>query len=180
MLKKAKNAISQFRYDYQELPSDDAGTEAQQDDKKKTTEEKEKWFWVRFNQKAVNDLLKNAQIPIWGKIRPKTLIWFSQEVKGKRYLQSQHDQPGIYNIFKQQADKRGISLSFPFMDLQDQSSISTTDIWGNFNDAILLASRRYQAQSTLTSRLFKEPSGLWVSQWSLLMLGEVQSWEIRN
>ncbi len=171
MLKKAESSISQFRYDYK-----DVLVQGEQ----KEEETREKWFWVRFNVKAIDDLLKQAQIPIWGKIRPETLIWFSQEVKGKRFLQSQHDEPEIYGVFKHQADTRGISLIFPFMDLQDQSSVSATDIWGNFNDAILLASRRYQAQSTLTVRLFKEPSGLWVSQWNLLMLGDVQSWEIRN
>ncbi len=171
LLKKAESTISQFRYDYKEVPEQGE----QQEEKKK-----EKWFWVRFNAKAINDLLKQAQIPVWGKIRPETLIWFSQEVKGKRSLQSQHDEPEIYRVFKQQADERGISLIFPFLDLQDQSSVSATDIWGNFNDAVLLASRRYQAQSTLTARLFKEPSGLWVSHWNLLMLGEVQSWEIRD
>lgn len=179
--KKAESAISQFRYDYKTPVSDklidisrpENNTAEQQADK-------EKWFWVRFNAKTINALLKEADIPVWGSVRPETLIWFSQEVKGKRYLQSQHDEPHIYTVFKNQAKSRGISLIFPFMDLQDQSSVSATDIWGNFNDAVLLASKRYQAQSTLTSRLFKEPSGLWVSQWNLLMLGETQSWEIRD
>lgn len=177
MLKKAESAISQFRYDYRTAPlngEDKTGAIEQQEEKK------EKWFWVSFNPKIINDLLKEAQIPIWGKIRPETLIWFSQEIQRKRQLQGQHDEPEIYAVFKQQAEQRGISLIFPFLDLQDQSNVSATDIWGNFNDAILLASRRYQAQSTLTTRLFKEPSGLWVSQWNLLMLGEVQSWDIRD
>jgi len=177
MVKKAEGAISQFRYDYRLVPSDENNESSKQSEQK---EKKEKWFWVRFNAKTINNLLKESQIPIWGKIRPETLIWFSQETQGKRYLQSQYDKPEIYEVFKQQAEQRGISLIFPFLDLQDQSNVSATDIWGNFNDAILLASRRYQAQSTLTARLFKEPSGLWVSQWNLLMLGEVQSWEIRD
>lgn len=177
LLKKADAAISQFRYDHKTIPSDQLLENSTSENK---TVEKEKWFWARFNPKTINALLTEAQIPVWGKVRPETLIWFSQEVKGKRFLKSQHDAPQIYDVFKKQAESRGISLIFPFLDLQDQSSISATDIWGNFNDAILLASKRYQAQSTLTSRLFKEPSGLWVSQWNLLLLGETQSWEIRD
>jgi len=181
MLKKAESAISQFRYDYRvtSIPSEPNDT-ASDENTDKASEQKEKWFWVRFNSKAVNGLLNEAQISIWGKIRPETLIWFSQEIQGKRQLYSQHDTPEIYAVLKQQAEQRGISLIFPFLDLQDQSSISASDIWGNFNDAILLASRRYQAQSTLTSRVFKERSGLWVSQWNLLMLGEVHTWETRD
>lgn len=190
MLKKAGGAISQFRYDHRskepvsttETPADNPETipaeDADQAEEK--PEEKEKWFWVRFNSNIVNNLLKSAQIPIWGKIRPETLLWFSQEIKAKRYLQGQYDEPEIYTILKQQAEQRGIVLIFPFLDLEDQAKLSAADIWGNFNDAVLLASRRYQAQSTLTTKLFKEPSGLWVSQWNWLILGEVQSWEFRS
>ncbi|MCP3851488.1 MAG: DUF2066 domain-containing protein [Gammaproteobacteria bacterium] len=181
MLNKAESAISQFRYDYRVASTSDELNDAASDDSvDEPSKQKEKWFWVRFNSKVVNDLLNEAQISIWGKIRPETLIWFSQEVQGKRQLYSQHDAPEVYAVLKQQAEQRGISLIFPFLDLQDQSSLSASDIWGNFNDAILLASRRYQAQSTLTSRLFKERSGLWVSQWNLLMLGEVHTWEVRD
>lgn len=174
MLKSARSAISQFRYDTRTIATTE--TEAEDD----SSELKEKWFWVRFNRKTIDNLLNQAQLPIWGKVRPETLIWFSQEIKGRRYLHSQHDEPEIYEIFKNKAEARGISLIFPFLDLEDQSSISTSDIWGNFNDSILLASRRYQAQATVTIRLFKERSGLWVSQWNLLMLGNVQSWELRD
>lgn len=173
MLEKAKGAISQFRYDYKTIQAD-AGAE------KKANTGKEKWFWVRFNPATIDSVLKEAHLPIWGKVRPATLVWFSQEIHGQRNLQSQYDAPEIYDIISQQAEYRGISMKYPFLDLQDQASVSATDIWGDFTDAVLLASRRYQAQTTVTIRLFKEPSGLWVSQWSLLMLGNVQSWEIRD
>jgi len=186
MLKKAEAAVSQFRYDHRtiepvsmtETPAD--SPESAQPEDAIGTEDKEKWFWVRFNSNIANNLLKSAQIPIWGKIRPETLLWFSQEIDAKRYLQGQYDAPDIYKIFQQQAEQRGIVLIFPFLDLEDQSKLSAADIWGNFNDAVLLASRRYQAQSTLTAKLFKEPGGLWVSQWNLLILGEAQSWGFRS
>jgi len=179
LLKSADSAVSQFRYDYKSPKN--AGL-ANADTKQ---EEKEKWFWVRFNANTVNRLLRDAHIPIWGKVRPETLLWFSREGirsanKGQRVLVSQYDEPEIYKIFSRQAQARGISLLYPFLDLEDQANISANDLWGNFNDAVLLASRRYQAPATLTSRLFREPSGLWVSQWSLLMLGETQTWSIRD
>ena len=93
MLKKAEGAISQFRYDYKVLSEADNETSQQGEQQ----EEKEKWFWVRFNAKTINALLKDAQIPIWGKIRPETLVWFSQETQGKRYLLSQYEEPEIYD-----------------------------------------------------------------------------------
>lgn len=185
MLGKAKDAISQFRYDYKTIPASDEtqqteGVTAADDSEKKGAPEKEKWFWVRFNSTTIDGLLKEAQLPVWGKVRPSTLVWLSQEIKGKRYLQSEHDVPQIYDIIEQQGARRGISLMFPFLDLQDQSNVSADDIWGNFTDAILLASRRYQAQATVTISLYKDSGGVWVSKWNLLMLGDVKPWEVRD
>lgn len=183
LLTKAQDAISQFRYDYKlpENSADEASDNASENPSDKSKEPaKEKWFWVRFNPGIIDSMLKQAQLPIWGKVRPDTLIWLAQDIGGQRILQSHYDQPEIYRAIKQQADYRGIPLTFPFLDLQDQNNISATDIWGNFNDAILLASRRYQTQATLTIRLEQNKSGLWNSQWNLLMLGKVQSWQLQD
>jgi len=69
---------------------------------------------------------------------------------------------------------------FPFLDLQDQNNISANDLWGNFSDTILLASKRYQSQAALSIRLYQKKSGLWHSNWTLLLLGENQSWTASN
>ncbi len=185
LLKKADSAVSQFRYDYTQgqqskTAAEEENAEEDNKDSDKKTIDREKWFWVRFNSQIVNSLLTDAAIPVWGENRPETLLWFSQEINGRRFLQSQHDAVHIYNIFKDQAQLRGIALLFPFMDLQDQSAVSSSDLWANDNEAILSASRRYQAQSTLTARLFQQPGGLWVSQWTLLILGNSSHWEIKD
>lgn len=183
MLKKSKDAVSQFRYDYKD--SVDAAiavssAENQSSAAKNIEQHKEKWFWVRFNSTTIDILLKDAHLPVWGKTRPTTLIWLSQEVRGKRTMLSQFEGPGVYKTLERQAKQRGIALMFPFYDLQDNNNISVNDIWGNFTDTILLASRRYQAQSTVTLRLFQDKSGLWISRWNLLLLGQSDSWTIRH
>ena len=189
LLKKADSAVSQFRYDYTQgqqsktaAEEENAEENAEENDKEsdKETIDKEKWFWVRFNSQIVNSLLTDAAIPVWGGNRPETLLWFSQEINGGRILQSQHDAVHIYSIFKDQAQLRGIALLFPFMDLQDQSAVSSSDLWTDDNEQVLSASRRYQAQSTLTARLFQQTGGLWVSQWTLLILGKSSHWEIKD
>ncbi len=178
LLAKAQDAISQFRYDYKFPETVDSATADEGSESKKSVQEK--WFWVRFNPGIIDTMIKQAQLPVWGKVRPDTLIWFAQEMNGKRILQSQYEQPEVYQIFKQRALYRGIPLTFPFLDLQDQNNISAADIWGNFNDAILLASRRYQSQVALTIRLEQGKNGIWSSQWNLLMLGQVQSWRLQD
>ncbi len=181
MLAKAQDAISQFRYDFKapETTDSEANNSPAQSDQQKPPK-KEKWFWVRFNPGMIDSMLKQAQLPIWGRVRPNTLVWLAMDTGGQRALQSEYEQPQIYQALKQQAEERAIPLTFPFLDLQDQNNISATDIWGNFNDAILLASRRYQSQAVLTIRLEQNKKGVWNSQWNLLMLGQVQSWQLQD
>jgi hypothetical protein len=163
LLANAENAVQLFRYETDEPQEGQA----------------DKWFWVRFNENSINKLLQENRIPVWSEVRPSTLVWFSREIDGKRVLQSQYDAPEIYAVLEKQAEFRGIELMFPFMDLQDQSNITAADIWGNFNEPVLAASRRYQSQSTLTLGLSKERSGLWLAQWQFMILGETYHWKTR-
>ncbi len=181
MLAKAQDAISQFRYAFK-APENTLNERTKNTDHRTSQSEtkKQKWFWVRFNPGIIDTMLKQAQLPIWGKVRPDTLIWLAQDTGTQRVLLSQYEQPQIYQVLKQRSEYRAIPLIFPFMDLQDQNNISAVDIWGNFNDAILLASRRYQSQVVLTIRLEQTAKGLWNSQWNLLMLGQVQSWQLQD
>ncbi len=160
LLANADKSVQLFRYE-----TDQQGSQA------------EKWFWVRFDEHTINRLLKDNYLPVWSKIRPATLVWLSREAGGKRLVLSQHDSPEIYQALERQAEYRGIKLVFPFMDLEDQSSVSEADIWGNFSAPILAASRRYQSQATMTVSLYQETGSLWVSQWYLMMLGETYQWK---
>ncbi len=184
ILEQSKNTISQFRYDNKLIADNSAAVSIESLSKevsiKESEQKKQKWFWVKFNSKSVDALLKNANIAVWSNARPATLVWFSQEINGQRLLQSQYEVPEVHKILQQASLQRGITLKFPFMDLQDQNSISSNDIWNNYSDTILLASRRYLAQTTLTIRLFQEKSGLWNSQWTLLLLGKSQLWTIKD
>ncbi|MBE9526524.1 MAG: DUF2066 domain-containing protein [Proteobacteria bacterium] len=184
ILEQSKNTISQFRYDNKLIADNSEAVSIESLSKevpiKESEQKKQKWFWAKFNSKSVDALLKNANIAVWSNVRPATLVWFSQEINGQRLLQSQHEAPDVHKILQQASQQRGITLKFPFMDLQDQNSISSNDIWNNYSDTILLASRRYLAQTTLTIRLFQEKSGLWNSQWTLLLLGKSQFWTIKD
>jgi len=61
MLKQAESAISQFRYDYKAKPSDTVEADEAVDTVNvdppqvvNAQEQKQKWFWVRFNAKTIN------------------------------------------------------------------------------------------------------------------------------
>lgn len=174
ILQQSKNTISQFKYDYKSISDEPENLS------KESKPKRQKWFWVKFDAKSVDALLIENNISVWGNTRPVTLIWLSQEVNGQHLLQSQYEAPENHNMLQETAKQRGITLMFPFLDLEDQNSISANDIWSDYSDTILLASRRYQAQASLTIRLFRKKSGFWYSQWNLLLLGKSQTWTIRD
>jgi hypothetical protein len=138
------------------------------------------WFWARFNKQLTNQLLKENQLPVWDSLRPDTLIWLSIEKSHKRDIVTPSSDLSVIKLLKRTADTRGISLLFPFGDLQDQNKLSMTDLWGNYSQAIQAASIRYHSQAILATRIYQEPSGLWLARWSLYVLDKSENWESRH
>ncbi|MFK5985957.1 MAG: DUF2066 domain-containing protein [Pseudomonadota bacterium] len=190
------NAIKQ-QETIKQVPSTAATTDNKsantEDNNKK--EETKTWFWARFNKQATDQLLKENKLAVWGHLRPDTLIWLSIEnppqslqqqnqrtgnKKTKRQIISSTNYPSITHLLNSTADKRGILLLFPFGDLQDQNKLSMSDLWGNYSQAIAAASTRYHAQATLAVRIYQEPSGLWIANWSLYVLDKAKNWQSKN
>jgi len=138
---------------------------------------KKTWFWVRFSKRLTDQLLKQYKLPIWGNLRPETLVWLSIEQDRKRYIVSPSNNPALIKLFNKKAESRGISLLFPFGDLQDQNKLSISDLWGNYSQAIQAASIRYHPQAVMATRIYQEPSGLWIAKWSLSVLDKSENWQ---
>jgi hypothetical protein len=64
--------------------------------------------------------------------------------------------------------------------LQDRSALRVSDVWGNFEDAILNASRRYQTKAVLSGRVYQGFGGVWHGRWSLYSGGQRDDWEFRS
>ncbi len=50
-------------------------------------------LWVRFDERALNRLLHENGVPVWGSARPSTLIWLGIEREGSRNLYQQELDP---------------------------------------------------------------------------------------
>lgn len=129
-------------------------------------------LWIKYDEKAVNNLLQGNDLPVWGHTRPSTLAWVVLSEKGRRKLISNTDQHEVKTAMKWIANKRGLPLTFPLMDLTDRGSISISDIWGNFEDRILRASQRYNPEAIIVGRLYKSTAGEWSVRWSVYQQGQ--------
>ena len=133
-------------------------------------------MWVRFDGEAVRRALQQQGVSYWGAERPDTLVWLAVEDRGKRYVVAADDGTEVYRQIEQAARTRGVPVLFPLMDLEDQSRVRFSDIWGGFFENVLEASKRYNPQAVLIGRLNRSPSGAWSSRWQLEVAGKSSSW----
>jgi hypothetical protein len=133
--------------------------------------------WFRFDEHAVNKVLRENSLPVWGHTRPATLVWLGIEENGSRYMLGADSAEELRDLLEYEAQRQGMALVLPLLDLEDQRSLSFADLWGNFQDSILSASNRYQAESVLVGRLSLTSSDSWLGRWTLYESGRSASWQ---
>lgn len=143
---------------------------------------------VSFDGQALENSLRQAGATIWGSDRPLTLVWLAVDWgQGKREIVAAGDparpSDAGRSIDRNQllrarmtevATQRGIPLVFPLLDTEDRESLSFSDIWGSFDERLLQASRRYQADSILVGRV--RPGTLQQNRWSWYIGDDRQQW----
>jgi hypothetical protein len=129
-----------------------------------------------FDKTAVDKVLRDNDLPVWGATRPATLVWLAVQDEDRRYLLGSDSLEPAAELLAREARRRGLALVMPLLDLQDQHSLPFADVWGGFRDPILRASARYRTESVLVGRMYLTPGGEWQAQWTLLEGGQMQSW----
>jgi len=134
-------------------------------------------LWVSFDSAAIDQTLRKAGVPLWGQVRPATLVWVVVDDGGVRSLMGAGTLSQPKKVMQQQAQRRGLPLFVPLWDLEDQVALRFTDVWGNFQDAIFRASVRYATEAILVGRLYRQNGGIWESRWTLYQGDETAHWQ---
>ncbi|TQV84534.1 DUF2066 domain-containing protein [Aliikangiella coralliicola] len=124
-----------------------------------------------FDPRLVDELIQEAGMPIWGSNRPVTILWLAIEENLKRQIikedsaaqnsadssltEQQNNLKSFAEVFNKHAERRGVPVILPLMDLEDQLSITISDVWGRFITPVIEASNRYAADSIIAGRLLK-------------------------
>ncbi|MEJ2691697.1 MAG: DUF2066 domain-containing protein, partial [Candidatus Thiodiazotropha sp.] len=96
LLKRASSYVQQYRY--RMLQEDLAPSEADKPDRV---------LWVRFDERAVNRLLRQSGVPVWGDTRPTVLVWLGEERGAARSLLSLEQRARLKATLLYAADARG-------------------------------------------------------------------------
>ncbi len=178
-LNRATSYVKQFRYQKTTgRPYIDWGIKPVEVEKPKS-KKSQQVLWIRFNKKKINKLLHEANLPVWGSTRPSILVWMVVESRGKRYLLSNTIKSTTRESIEKHARLYGLPVRFPLMDLADRANISISDVWGNFEDRVMEASRRYQAEAILVGKLY-QANRVWNTQWHLYVNGRREDWQERG
>jgi len=130
---------------------------------------------LQFDNKAINQLLRRAGLPIWASNRPEVLLWLGAELSGQRQLVSPSSAEVLNRVLEKESARRGLPLSMPLYDLEDQAIVSIGDIWGLFTDRLISASTRYPAAGILMAKIYQNNDGQWVGSW-VLSVDEKSQW----
>lgn len=124
------------------------------------------YITVEFDANMVNQLVQDAGLPLWGNRRPLVVVWLAIEDGWQRELLTSELYPQIDALVTDRAQRRGLPLVIPLLDLEDRQHVDVSDVWGNFSSSLDTASQRYAAERVVTARLYQEKqSGTWQLDW---------------
>jgi hypothetical protein len=126
-------------------------------------------LWVRFDEANLNNALRDLGVQVWGRERPSTLIWVAMEKDNSRRILQPDIEPEVFREIGNRAESRGIVLIYPLFDLQDNSSLRVSDIWGGFDYPVINASKRYNPDLVLSARVESPIPGIWEGFWNVYL-----------
>ena len=173
VLKSPSELVQQFRY--RRMPATPATAQSAAPSQPVPPADRE-LAWFRFDEHAVNRVLRGNGLPVWGRTRPATLAWIAVEQDGARFLLGGDNNEDLRQTLLQDAKRSGLALLFPLLDLEDQHNLNFADVWGGFQSAITDASERYQPDAILVGRLNLSSTDQWEARWSLYEKGQSQDW----
>ena len=175
-INNAPRYVQQYRYRVvvQELPAGvqpepEAGETAAPASLPPLVQKQVRMLRVKFDEKAVNRMLRQQGVAVWGDRRPATLVWLATEQNGRRSLAMADADEQAYSGMLGVMETRGVPILFPLMDLEDQANLQVSDVWGGFADTIWQASERYGPDAVMTARLVRFGPELWRAGWTLLL-----------
>lgn len=127
----------------------------------------ENTLWVSFDGEAIERSLRQSGQTVWGADRPLTVVWLAVDWgQGEREIIGADDPARARDearsidrnrLLRQRvldvAERRGLPVVFPLLDTIDLQNLTFSDVWGGFDEALLAASERYEANSILVGRI---------------------------
>ena len=158
-----------------QLPLEDNTVSAGDADEEQFYTAEQRIISVNFAAALIDELLADADIPVWDGNRPSVLVWMVlQSSSGDREFLTADSKPEIVKVMQNFAVARGLPIIFPVLDFEDRRTLSENVAWNLDEAAIFSASERYGADSILAGRLHFTASGELVGLWQFQFQEEAE------
>jgi len=102
-----------------------------------------------YSPQAINQLLREAELPLWPAPRPRILLW--TVFRDSTGLQRVPYENALVHL-QAESELRGLKITLPEWDLEDNIAVSANDIWQLNIEKIKAASARYKADVIVIGR----------------------------
>ncbi len=127
---------------------------------------------VLFDGAAVDAALTDGNLPVWVDERPAVLIWLAVQRGDRRYLIADDHGGQSDRVVRTVAARRGIPVLFPLLDMEDRAQVEVADLLGGFDENVLQASVRYDADAVVVATVTALRDDDWRTDWRLYYGGE--------
>ena len=137
---------------------------------------------MRFDRDGILRVLRRHGLPVWPAQRPAVVAWIAIDNGRQRFLLGDAPESRSVQALKQAAERRGIPMLLPLMDLQDRRAVRFADVWGGFLERLERASQRYDDRAVLlVGRIHRGAAGGWRGDWKLRMDdGSLLEWNLSS
>ncbi len=135
---------------------------------------------VVFNKDAIDNLLRENAIAIWGKERPSTLLLISYNVNKDASIVSSDTTPAVVKELDELSARKGLPVLFPLLDLEDRVQLGIQDIIDlNANSIGALASR-YAPDAVLVGQIIGQAGKGWQGIWQARFSDQEFNWNFKS
>lgn len=168
LLDDAERYLQQYRYQEYEERLPDGGTA------------RRLYLWAVFDTRTLDDAIRRAALPVWGRERPASLVWLVVEDDDGRQM-SGLEQGAEYLVpLERAARDRAIPLLVPLLDLEDTANLRPDAVWDGSTDAIRRASQRYSADVILAVRVRAADAEAFEVRWTAYVQNDRDEWSSRG
>jgi hypothetical protein len=135
---------------------------------------------IDFNQRLIEDLLRENNFPVWGQERPGSLLVVSYDVNENIRLVSGDSTPDMVELIDKAAANLGVPVIFPLMDLEDIALINIGDIVSRQYENIDVLADRYGPDALVIGQVVGRSGQGWHGDWEVRFDEQVFKWKYKG